>query len=40
MNSMVKLKYDNAHDAVAVLGSPGVIKETFAGFQKYLYLSA
>ena len=38
MNSMVKLKYDNAHDAVAVLGSPGVIKETFAGFQKYLYL--
>ena len=38
MNSLVKLKYDNAHDAVAVLGSPGIIKETFAGFQKYLYL--
>ena len=38
MNSLIRLKYDNAHDAVAVLGSPGVIKETFAGFQKYLYL--
>ena len=37
MNSLIRLKYDNAHDAVAVLGSPGVIKETFAGFQKYLY---
>jgi type I restriction enzyme, R subunit len=37
MNSLIRLKYDNAHDAVAVLGSTGVIKETFAGFQKYLY---
>jgi type I restriction enzyme R subunit len=37
MNSLIRLKYDNAHDAVAVLGSPGVIKDPFAGFQKYLY---
>ena len=38
MNSLVKLKYDNAHDAIAILGSTGIIKETFAGFQKYLYV--
>lgn len=37
MNSLIRLKYDNAHHAVAVLGSTGVTKETFAGFQKYLY---
>ena len=38
MNSLVTLKYDNVHDAMSVLGSTSVIKETFVGFQKYLYL--
>ena len=40
MNSLVTLKYDNVHDAISVLGSTSVIKETFVGFQKYLYQSA
>ena len=40
MNSLVTLKYDNVHDAISVLGSTSVIKETFVGFQKYLYQPA
>ena len=38
IKSLVTLKYDTVNDAAAILGSTGVIKETFVGFQKYLYL--
>ena len=35
---LLRLKYNNAlADAVADLGAPEQIKETFVGFQKYLY---
>lgn len=37
MKSMVELKYDTIGDAVNELGSTSVIRETFVGFQKYLY---
>jgi type I restriction enzyme R subunit len=38
MESLAMLKYNTINDATAVLGSPRVIRETFVGFQKYLYL--
>ena len=38
MESLATLKYNTINDATAVLGSPKVIRETFVGFQKYLYL--
>ena len=38
IKSLVTLKYDTVNDAAAILGSTGVVKETFVGFQKYLYL--
>jgi type I restriction enzyme R subunit len=37
MRSLIELKYNTIGDAVEVLGSPTAIRETFIGFQKYLY---
>jgi type I restriction enzyme R subunit len=37
MRSLVELKYDTISDAADVFGSPMAIRETFVGFQKYLY---
>ena len=37
IKSLVTLKYDTVNDAAAILGSTRVIKDTFVGFQKYLY---
>lgn len=37
MRSLIELKYNTIGDAVNELGSPSVIRETFVGFQKYLY---
>ena len=40
MQSLIALKYNTINDATAELGSPKSIRETFVGFQKYLYLGA
>lgn len=40
MRSLVELKYNTISDAAVEFGSPAVIRETFIGFQKYLYESA
>jgi type I restriction enzyme R subunit len=37
MRSLIELKYNTISDASAELGSPAVIRNTFIGFQKYLY---
>ena len=37
MRSLVELKYDTISDAAAEFGSPAAIRDTFIGFQKYLY---
>ena len=37
MKSLVTLKYNTLNDAAIELGSTTVIRETFVGFQKYLY---
>ena len=37
MRSLIELKYNTISDAAAEFGSPAVIRETFIGFQKYLY---
>lgn len=37
MRSLIELKYDTISDAAAEFGSPALIRETFIGFQKYLY---
>ena len=37
MRSLIELKYNTISDATSVLGSSAVIRETFIGFQKYLY---
>jgi len=37
IKSLATLKYDSVTDAARVLGSASVVKETFVGFQKYLY---
>ena len=37
MRSLVELKYNTISDAAAEFGSPLAIRETFVGFQKYLY---
>ena len=37
MRSLIEFKYNTISDATSVLGSPAVIRETFIGFQKYLY---
>lgn len=38
MRSLIEIKYNTISDAAAVLGSPAKIRDTFIGFQKYLYL--
>jgi len=38
MRSLIELKYNTISDAAAEFGSPAVIRETFVGFQKYLYM--
>ena len=37
MRSLIELKYNTISDAAAEIGSPAQIRETFVGFQKYLY---
>ncbi|MDM8548214.1 hypothetical protein QUF61_17120 [Candidatus Venteria ishoeyi] len=37
LTDLLELKYHNVNDAVAELGAPVNIRETFVGFQKYLY---
>lgn len=37
MRSLIELKYNTINDAAIEFGSPAVIRETFVGFQKYLY---
>jgi type I restriction enzyme R subunit len=37
MQSLLTLKYNTINDAAIELGSPKAIRETFVGFQKYLY---
>ena len=37
MRSLVELKYSTISDAAAEFGSPLAIRETFVGFQSYLY---
>ena len=38
MRSLIELKYNTISDAAAEFGSPAVIRETFVGFQKFLYV--
>ena len=35
--ALIDLKYGTIDDAIAELGQPSVIRETFVGFQRYLY---
>lgn len=37
MRSLIELKYNTISDATHVFGSPKAIRETFIGFQKFLY---
>ncbi len=37
MRSLIELKYQTIEDAMAQFGSPARIRETFVGFQKFLY---
>ncbi len=37
MRSLVELKYNTISDAASEFGSPAAIRDTFIGFQKYLY---
>jgi type I restriction enzyme R subunit len=37
ITSLINLKYNTINDATNELGSVGVIKDTFVGFQQYLY---
>ncbi|CAI4158205.1 Type I restriction-modification system, restriction subunit R [Alteromonas macleodii] len=37
MRSLIDLKYGTIDDAIAELGQPSEIRETFVGFQRYLY---
>lgn len=37
LSDLLDIKYHNINDAVAELGQPKSIRETFIGFQKYLY---
>lgn len=39
MRSLIELKYNTISDAASELGSTAVIRETFIGFQQYLYRS-
>ena len=40
LKPLIELKYNTIADAKKVLGSPSSIRETFIGFQKYLYNKA
>ena len=40
LKPLIELKYNTIADAKKVLGSPTTIRETFIGFQKYLYNKA
>ena len=40
MRSLIELKYNTINDAAAEFGSPAIIRDTFMGFQKYLYEQA
>jgi type I restriction enzyme, R subunit len=40
MRALVELKYNTIADAAAELGSTKTIRETFIGFQKFLYVDA
>lgn len=37
MRSLIELKYNTISDAATEFGSPAVIRETFIGFQRFLY---
>jgi type I restriction enzyme, R subunit len=37
MRSLLELKYNTVSDAAKIFGSPKVIRDTFIGFQQYLY---
>ena len=37
LGALVELKYGSAHEAEAALGSVGAIRDSFVGFQRYLY---
>jgi len=37
MRTLIELKYNTISDAAAEFGSAAVIRDTFIGFQKYLY---
>jgi type I restriction enzyme, R subunit len=37
MRNLIELKYNTISDAAAEFGSPAIIRNTFIGFQKYLY---
>ena len=37
MRSLIELKYNTISDAASELGSTAIIRETFIGFQQYLY---
>tara|TARA_Y100000385_G_scaffold163048_1_gene169012 strand:- start:227 stop:391 length:165 start_codon:yes stop_codon:yes gene_type:complete len=37
LKPLIELRYNTIADAKKVLGSPTTIRETFIGFQKYLY---
>jgi type I restriction enzyme R subunit len=37
MRTLIELKYNTISDATTELGPPSAIRETFVGFQKYLY---
>lgn len=38
LTPLLRLKYNAIADAAADLGTPEQIRQTFVGFQKYLYL--
>jgi type I restriction enzyme, R subunit len=37
LGALISLKYGSAHEAAMTLGGVPVIRDTFVGFQKYLY---
>ena len=37
LKPLLELKYHAVHDAIAELGNVAMIRETFIGFQQYLY---
>ncbi len=37
LGALIALKYGSTHEAAASLGGVPVIRDTFVGFQRYLY---